>query len=325
MSGPQGCLSAFAILALGVALTLWRPWVGAPVTAGALVLCWLALKRATALEAAQSDAERSRLASVGPPVGDVWRQLLVLEDLGDVVDVVTPLVRPAVRLVTHSRDDVPLGRSRVGGTPDLPGDVAWPRFNNVPLAFVAQLNLAEVTAAAPNVPLPRTGHLWFFGDAAKWDFSISGSAVVLYRAGDVGLRRVPAPPELPDGSLFTSCAVTLEYYDDIPDADDAEWLSRALHDDEGRIEAYSELREYLNAPARDASPHKLLGFANTIQGAMEGECLPAANDWRLLLQLESDGNAGMMWGDAGRVYFWIRDQDLHAARFDRTCAVLQCY
>jgi uncharacterized protein YwqG len=50
-----------------------------------------------------------------------------------------------------------------------------------------------------------------------------------------------------------------------------------------------------------------------------------AADWRLLLQVDSDENATMMWGDTGRVYFWMRDEDLRAARFERVWTILQCY
>jgi uncharacterized protein YwqG len=34
--------------------------------------------------------------------------------------------------------------------------------------------------------------------------------------------------------------------------------------------------------------------------------------------------AGMMWGDAGRIYFWIRREDLLARDFDRSWLILQC-
>ena len=47
--------------------------------------------------------------------------------------------------------------------------------------------------------------------------------------------------------------------------------------------------------------------------------------WRLLLQLDSDEAASMMWGDLGRVYFWIRERDLQDQRFDRTWTILQCH
>ena len=42
------------------------------------------------------------------------------------------------------------------------------------------------------------------------------------------------------------------------------------------------------------------------------------------LQLDSDDAAKMMWGDAGRLYFWIRDQDLRERRFDKTWMIYQC-
>jgi uncharacterized protein YwqG len=47
-------------------------------------------------------------------------------------------------------------------------------------------------------------------------------------------------------------------------------------------------------------------------------------EWRLLLQVDTDDDAKMMWGDAGRIYFWIRDEDLRARRFDKTWLVFQC-
>jgi uncharacterized protein YwqG len=50
-----------------------------------------------------------------------------------------------------------------------------------------------------------------------------------------------------------------------------------------------------------------------------------AADWRLLLQVDSDDAAGMMWGDVGRIYYWIRAQDLAARRFDQAWLILQCY
>ncbi len=48
------------------------------------------------------------------------------------------------------------------------------------------------------------------------------------------------------------------------------------------------------------------------------------DEWLLLLQLDSDDNAGTMWGDAGMLYFWIRKADLAASRFERTWMTWQC-
>lgn len=92
----------------------------------------------------------------------------------------------------------------------------------------------------------------------------------------------------------------------------------------------------------------MLGWPDEIQGPMELECQlvsrglycgdpsgyrdpraeelsAGATEWRLLLQLDSDDRAEMMWGDGGRLYFWMREQDLVDRRFESAWAVLQCF
>jgi hypothetical protein len=77
--------------------------------------------------------------------------------------------------------------------------------------------------------------------------------------------------------------------------------------------------------------HRVLGWPRVIQNEMELECQlvtnglytgnatgykdsrrkelePGAADWTLLLQIDSDDNTQMMWGDAGMLYVWIRRQ-----------------
>jgi uncharacterized protein YwqG len=49
-----------------------------------------------------------------------------------------------------------------------------------------------------------------------------------------------------------------------------------------------------------------------------------AASWRLLLQLDTDDDLGWMWGDVGRLYFTIRQEDLAAYDFSRAWMVLQC-
>jgi len=47
-------------------------------------------------------------------------------------------------------------------------------------------------------------------------------------------------------------------------------------------------------------------------------------DWMLLFQIDSDPNAGMFWGDQGRVYFVIKKQDVVDSDFNNAWALLQC-
>jgi uncharacterized protein YwqG len=45
--------------------------------------------------------------------------------------------------------------------------------------------------------------------------------------------------------------------------------------------------------------------------------------WRLLVQLDSDGNAARRWADAGMLYFWIERAALATRRFANMWVVLQ--
>ena len=107
-------------------------------------------------------------------------------------------------------------------------------------------------------------------------------------------------------------------------------------------------RRHRRAVYGDGPCHQVDGFPSPIQGdEMELECQLVSNgiycgdssgyesaeaaalrggasDWRLLLQVDSDDDLKMMWGDGGVLYFWIREADARAGRFENTWVVLQC-
>lgn len=66
------------------------------------------------------------------------------------------------------------------------------------------------------------------------------------------------------------------------------------------------------------------GDASGYQATRAKELEAGRQDWILLLQLDTDDDAGMMWGDGGMLYFWIRKEDLERSRFDRCWMILQC-
>ena len=45
----------------------------------------------------------------------------------------------------------------------------------------------------------------------------------------------------------------------------------------------------------------------------------------LLLQVDSDDGARMMWGDVGRIYYLIETEDLRAKRFEASRCMLQSH
>jgi uncharacterized protein YwqG len=50
-----------------------------------------------------------------------------------------------------------------------------------------------------------------------------------------------------------------------------------------------------------------------------------SSQWQLLLQVESNEDIGMMWGDSGRLYWWIKSEDLKNKNFSASQLILQCY
>jgi uncharacterized protein YwqG len=97
--------------------------------------------------------------------------------------------------------------------------------------------------------------------------------------------------------------------------------------------------------------HQVGGIAFSIQEPVEAECvkyvehasgrkewqrdpdiygpnkeqLARAAEWQLVLQIDSDIEVGMEWGDVGRLYLCARAHDLVASRFNRCWTIMQCY
>ena len=56
------------------------------------------------------------------------------------------------------------------------------------------------------------------------------------------------------------------------------------------------------------------------------ESIDRSKDWQLLFQLDSvsDDDFELMFGDCGRIYYYIRKDDLAAKNFDNIWLILQC-
>jgi uncharacterized protein YwqG len=261
------------------------------------------------------------------------------------------LVRPSIRLITAPVDEsrLPTGASKLGGLPDLPADAEWPAWHGLPQSFLAQLRLADVQpflqgAGALAGALPEQGMLWFFYDAQQETFGADqadqgGWRVLFLDAARPALRRTPAPRALPQESRFRACKLALTreltYAEQPPlEIADLDWS-------DADQERYEALLASI-APATSFIPrHRLLGFPDTIQDDMRLQCelasrgvtdaddprvealAPGARAWRLLLQIDSDAQAGMRWASSGMVYYWLRQADCQARRFAASWLVLQ--
>ena len=257
----------------------------------------------------------------------------------DVAALVAPLASPAVHLV-KSPDTT---SSSLGGIAVLPAPIAWPSKAGKPLTLLASLDLASLHQTLPLAWLPASGHLLFFYDVDNqpWGFDPNdrGSWAVVFVREDVRLSDGgPAHRRLPRRYL------SLQKINTYPSWQRPQVAALGLTDAESE-----SLIELSTAVYHDVPCHQVGGFTNPIQAdEMEIECQLAshgvycgepsvynapefsrlrdgAGDWRLLLQLDSDDDLGVMWGDGGILYFWIREQDARAARFENAWVVLQCF
>lgn len=255
------------------------------------------------------------------------------------------------------------GISKFGGRPDVPADFTWPYFETDtfdeeeikprPLAFLAQFDCAALACLDGEGLLPKTGLLSFFYELSsqRWGYDPKDAGCArVYWFAEEELAPAELPAELEANACLPELAVEFSAAQDAPDFLDAcaalgyNWTDndyRAF--DEGRRESgflYPENRS------------QLLGWPDIIQNNMTLECelvsqgyylgglwediplekrdalrFSSIQEWRLLFQMDTVAADGfeLMFGDCGRIYFYIRKEDLLARRFDRVWLILQCF
>ncbi len=268
-------------------------------------------------------------------------------ELGSLSQEIDKLTHPSIRIGSNLVDEATLkpGSSKIGGLPDVPSGVVWPDWKGVPQSFVAQIRLEDLQAYNQEKLLPASGMLWFFYDAKQEtygaDVSDRGGWKILFKEGDLtDLKRAAAPEKLPKKSLFKAAAVTFSNELTISAQPDLEIAGLKWEDQDQ--EKYDKVFEEFHKSDDKVVPHnRMLGFADTLQDDMRQqaqlyangltdiedpkaeELLKTANDWVLLLQVDSDEKAGMNWGSGGMIYYWIKKEDLQKRNFDASWLVLQ--
>lgn len=266
-----------------------------------------------------------------------------------VTDVLT-LARRSLRLTLSEKPRAELGGSRLGGAPDLPPRFRWPTWQDEELVFVGQIRLEDVAAVDPEGPLPPRGLLLLFYDTVRQPSGLEpadrGSCrVVLYEGDPTSLEPAPERDWFIEWPLELSLELTL------PSSSSS--VVERLTLDSPEYAAWEELRQRLarlqgveleELVSERFALHRLLGYPEELQNRMELDCQlasrgidmnhgvdgqaeelePAASEWRLLLQLSTDDEVGLYWGDGlGRLYVWIREHDLLERETTKAWAILQ--
>jgi uncharacterized protein YwqG/O-acetyl-ADP-ribose deacetylase (regulator of RNase III) len=272
--------------------------------------------------------------------------------LARVADDLDRLMVASIRLKATAAGEGELkpGSSKLGGTPDLPEGSVWPQRNGVPMALLAQLQLRDMAPYDIDERLPKSGMLYFFYEAKEqtWGFDPKdrGNWAVIYHDGDIDNPRPAVPPTgLPKECRFRACKLAFHNEITLPSWESKQIERLKLSEKEGDI--FVDLLDAIRSEER--TTHRMFGHPDQIQGEMKLECQLAshgiyvgdsqgyadprraklengADDWQLLLQIDSDEDGlGAMWGDCGRVYFWIRQEELKKRDFGNVWLILQCY
>ncbi|MBZ0296139.1 MAG: DUF1963 domain-containing protein [Anaerolineae bacterium] len=277
------------------------------------------------------------------------RELVEAANLGQFADEIVKLIKPAIAIRARRtpEDDIAIGKSKFGGFPDLPPSIPWPTWQDYPLSFLAQFNLAEVAPYDLENLLPKSGVLYFFSldgreDVSEWLWNIPATWRVIYYDDDLSLlRRADRPLTLPDSGIYFSCKTEFEVQISLPygGIHGTRQLGQiGLTEEQDEIytwevffaldEKYRESRELGTPPS---SIQQLLGWPLTVQTDLqmsseiyskglswEDNLDPAQVDsWRLLFEITSDSEVGTPWGDAITLYFMIHYDDLIERNFDR--------
>lgn len=256
-----------------------------------------------------------------------------------------------------SFQSVEKGMSKFGGKPDLPEDFQWyyytgksyftERTENRPLSFLAQINCEEIREYDIDRRLPERGMLYFFYDVESMtsggSLSDKGSARVYYYSGSVSeLTRTDFPEGLREALRFPEAKLRFSHKYDFPDCEE--------YDPEHYIEFWEDYQSGLEkiGHVQDDYITKLLGYADTVQGDMTRQCEEMyvrsllssgqkvnmltkkdfsynAAKWKLLFQLDSELPDGLnlTFGDSGKIYYFIREDDLWKRDFSKVWLILQ--
>lgn len=278
------------------------------------------------------------------------------------IDVLKALSRNSIVMMPKQKGTVEHpSDSKIGGKPYLPADFTWPTYtdkeDNVtrPLSFFCQIKLSEIKPYDKEGLLPERGHLYFFYEceSMRWGFDPEdkGAARVFYydTTDVIGIAPFDIPEDINEEYVIPEMPLKFKCEKSYPDLEELEYYGV----DDGMCDDYDDALEKLGVDFdEDDGEHKLLGYANVIQGEMlteaervsralycgdpesynntpkdvEEDITRHAADWMLLCQLSTveKGDFEFMFGDCGMLYFYIKKQDLKNMNFDNVHFSVQC-
>ena len=270
------------------------------------------------------------------------------------IERISELKRNAIICEMHEADKKT--NSKIGGQPWLPEHINWfyndPEGDNLgkPLAFLAQFDMKELNAFDVDHILPTNGMLYFFYDFENEPIGCMkkeryGAKVYFYEGDLECLQETDFPDDLDERFCIPEFGLHFTSRYEVP-----------MHDEFIQITQKNiDYYKYNDSIQKTGFQHdsnqeitKILGYADACQGSMLLQCemiqngidcndfehlkyreqyIANAGDWILLFQVDTISNSDfeLTFGDCGRLYFYIRKEDLKNKRFENSWFVTQCY
>lgn len=246
------------------------------------------------------------------------------------------------KFIYQKKKSLSIGKSKLGGYPDLPSDFEWPYWKNKPLDYVLQLNLKEITNLKGCRFVKKEGMIYLFyhfkskfqdhksKDKGRWGVFYHPSINDLVRVKDLPYK-LPHSPLSDVYPMFFKDKISIPSPSAIDNTRRISGLFPFIIDslrlNEKEKHEYHDLYHLYQGD-------QLFGYPSYEDGNSQLECelrynnlspkdyswrkhsFVEAKNWTLLFEIHDKYHINWDFGE-GIVYtFWIREEDLQKNNFD---------
>lgn len=254
------------------------------------------------------------------------------------------LIKPAIGILTKKMesDNLKIGSSKIGGKPDLPKNISWPRLNDSDLVFCAQYNISELKKFDVENLLPEKGMLYIFiGINGEYnEFSIEQKNCKIFFIENLEeLERKEYPTTLKTEVKVEPAEI--QYFESLTIPDDENY--KLIYFDEKYedfyFHFYQDTEEYIAEELNENADnmHQILGEDKSIQSSVVyefsrkelnvsydeytekwNEILENSKTFSNLIQLDCmDSNTNLdKFGGSGVFYIGLKTKELEKKNFN---------
>ncbi|WP_395066215.1 DUF1963 domain-containing protein [Flavobacterium sp.] len=254
------------------------------------------------------------------------------------------LIKPAIGILTKKMesDNLKIGGSKIGGKPDLPKDISWPRLNDSDLVFCAQYNISELKKFDVENLLPEKGMFYIFIgiNGEHNEFSVEQKDYKIFFIENLEeLERKEYPTTLKTEGKVEPAEI--QYFESLTIPDDENY--KLIYFDEKYEDIYfyfyQDTEEYIAEKLNENADnmHQILGEDKSIQSSVVyefsreeldvsydeytekwGEILKNSKTFSNLIQLDCmDSNTNLdKFGGSSVFYIGLKTKELEKKNFN---------